>query len=212
MKKKKQKFSRRKWISIGLMTIGLLLIIVTFGKNLYSYYENKKEVNAFKEAYLEIPSEQTEEQKAEVSTEAIDNRIEDSGVIAILRIPSIECEEIIKDGSGRWTLAKALGHMEGTAYPGEIGNCAIAGHRNYNFGLYFNRLNEVQVADEILVDTKEATYTYKVTDIKVVEPEEVSVLNQTEDATITLITCTPLYIATHRLIVSGELIETTPRE
>lgn len=207
-----QRFTPRQWISIGLIVMGLVLIGVTFGMNLYSSYENKREVQAFREAYLEETSDYSEEEPAETTEKSDDKKEIEGEAIAILRIPSIECEEIVKEGSKRWTLAKALGHMENTAYPGEVGNCAIAGHRNYNFGLYFNRLNEVVLDDELVLDTKEATYTYKVTNIRVVEPEEVSVLDQTDHATITLITCTPIYVATHRLIVTGELVGTQVRE
>ncbi|MDD2970924.1 MAG: class D sortase [Lachnospiraceae bacterium] len=192
------------------MAIGLALILITMGMNLYASYANRQEVASFREAIAESPFA-TESDIVQQETREQPGASAEETAIAILRIPSIECEEIVKDGSARWTLAKALGHMEGTAYPGEPGNCAIAGHRNYNFGLFFNRLDEVQVEDEIILDTKEASYTYRVTEIKVVEPEDLSVLDQTEDATITLITCTPLYIATHRLIVSGELVETTYR-
>lgn len=89
-----------------------------------------------------------------------------------------------------------------------MGNCAIAGHRNYSFGLCFNRLNEVAVGDEITITTKEKDYIYTVTETKVVEPEEISVLDQTKDTRLTLITCTPIYIASHRLIIIAKL-ETT---
>ena len=211
MNKSAKKFSLRQWMSLCLIVIGIGLIIVTLGLNLYSSYKNDMEVQAFKQAYLNDSTERIDEQISDDESDQMNTSIDDSGVIAILRIPSIDCEEIVKDGSERWTLAKAIGHMDGTAYPGKIGNCVIAGHRNYNFGLYFNRLDEVKISDELILDTKDGTYTYQVTDIKIVEPEEVSVLDQTENATITLITCTPIYVATHRLIITGELVKTELR-
>ncbi|MDD3370161.1 MAG: sortase, partial [Lachnospiraceae bacterium] len=70
----------------------------------------------------------------------------------------------------------------------------------------FNRLDEVKIGDEIILETEKGTYTYHVTGTKVVAPDEMSVLDPTKDATVTLITCTPLYVATHRLIVTGELV------
>ena len=131
----------------------------------------------------------------------------DDSVMAVLSIPSISCKDIIKEGCSRRVLAKALGHMEGTALPGNSGNCVIAGHRNYSFGLHFNRLNEVTVGDEITIALKEELYNYTVIEIKVVEPEELWVLDQTDDARLTLITCTPIYIGSHRLIVVAELTD-----
>ena len=91
-------------------------------------------------------------------------------------------------------------------YIGEIGNCVIAGHRNYSFGKYFNRLNEVEIGDNIYVDTKDATYKYEVYDIIVVEPDDLSVLDNTDEEIITLYTCTPVVIGTHRLVVKAKRV------
>lgn len=201
---KMKNLSIRQKLSIAIILCGCVLIMISLGLNLYSVRKNKREVIAFQKTYIDTSQSNTEQVK-EIKDET-DEKIDDSDVIAILRIPTINCEEIVRKGSDKRALHGALGHVAKTANPGELGNCAIAGHRNYNFGLYFNRLNEVRLDDEIMIDTKDATYTYKVMSIKVVEPEEVSVLESTDEATITLITCTPLYIATHRLIVSGSLI------
>ena len=99
-------------------------------------------------------------------------------------------------------------HEPETAFAGEEGNCVIAGHRNYNFGKYFNRLDEVEINDLIYLDTDRATYTYAVTDIKVVEPTDVEILEPVAGKEIlTLYTCTPIYIATHRLVIIAERIQ-----
>lgn len=199
---------------IGAM--GVLLMAFTFLFNIYAKWRNAREVSAFEEGLLVTKSEQPSKaaetdsqvlQEASARPMTVQELRDKNGVLAALSIPSISCKEVVKEGSDRGTLAKALGHMEGTALPGQVGNCVIVGHRNYNFGLYFNRLNEVAIGDEITISTKEGTYTYIVMETKVVEPEEVSVLGQTEEANLTLITCTPIYIATHRLIVVAVLSE-----
>lgn len=214
---------------------GVLLIVGTLFFSVYARWRNAKEINAFEVELSVTDSEKhtaalcehvqrlpEDRQKREVSQEQLgigeqpeisqellksqdDNSAKDDSGMAVLAIPSISCKDIVKEGSSSHVLAKALGHMEGTAFPGNNGNCVIAGHRNYSFGLHFNRLNEVAVGDEITITTKEGLYTYTVTEIKVVEPEELSVLDQTEDARLTLITCTPIYIASHRLIIIAEL-------
>ena len=76
-----------------------------------------------------------------------------------------------------------------------------------NYREYFNRLDEVEKGDTITVQNNNNTYNYTVTDIFVVEPQEVSVLESDKDghSEITLITCTPLRVGTHRLIVKGIL-------
>lgn len=142
-----------------------------------------------------------EKQDIEASQEVI------NGTIGIMEIPKIDLKVAIGDGVDTKTLKYAVGHFTGTAMPGEKGNFAVAGHRSYTYNKFFNRLDELEEGDEIIVKSKKGEYTYKVYEKKVVEPTEVSVLNKTEDATITLVTCTPIRIATHRLIVKGRLVE-----
>ena len=103
------------------------------------------------------------------------------------------------------TLKYAVGHYPESALPGNKGNCSIAGHRSYTYSEYFNRLDEVKLNDEIIIRTTRGEFKYKVNDIKVVLPTEVSVLDNTPDATLTLITCTPVRVATHRLIIKAKL-------
>lgn len=209
----KSRKGKYKKAAIVFISLGAALILITLFSNLLSIYKKQQDIADFENKDLIVKAVSIEDIRAgeEVSGEKnydaqADALLDENGVMAVLSIPSISCKEVIREGSSKGTLAKALGHMEGTAFPGQIGNCAIAGHRNYNFGMYFNRLDEVELDDEITISTQTNTFTYKVTEIKVVEPEDLSVLEQGDDTRVTLITCTPLYIATHRLIVIGELI------
>lgn len=129
-------------------------------------------------------------------------------VIGIVSIPKIDIDLMFVEGVTKQALKFAVGHMPGTGMPGEVGNCAIAGHRSYTFGEYFNRLDEVEVGDEIQITMGKETYTYKVYESFLVEPTEVWVTGPIENKKIvTLITCHPVVKATHRLIVRGELVE-----
>jgi len=132
-------------------------------------------------------------------------KIEEINVIGIMEIPKIDLKVVVAEGTDKQTLKKAVGHFENTAMPGKIGNFAVAGHRSYTYNEFFNRLDEMEIGDEIRVKTIEGEFVYEVTDIFVVEPHEVWVLDPTPEATITLITCTPIRVATHRLIVKGKL-------
>ena len=128
-------------------------------------------------------------------------------MLYILRIPSIDSENPVREGTERDVLSDSLGHESGTAFAGEEGNCVIAGHRNYNFGKYFNRLDEVEIDDFIYLDSATETYTYVVTDIQVVDPTDVEILEPIEGKeTLTLYTCTPIYIATQRLVIIAERV------
>ena len=98
--------------------------------------------------------------------------------------------------------------MTGTAMPGEIGNCAVAAHRSYIYGRFFNRLNEMEVGDVVSITSKGGTHKYKVFEIVRVLPTDTSVLNYREnDKLLSMITCDPLKNPTHRLVVKSRLIE-----
>lgn len=133
------------------------------------------------------------------------NSDDDIEGIGILEIPKINLKVVIGEGADLETLKYAVGHFKGTALPGEMGNFCVAGHRSYVFGEYFNRLNELKIGDEVIIKTVKGEFKYKVYSTEVVLPSQVEVLNQTKDATMTLITCTPIHVGTHRLIVKARL-------
>lgn len=93
--------------------------------------------------------------------------------------------------------------------PGEYGNFAVAGHRAYTSNKFFSNLDELQVGDEINVLSGNEKFKYKVKNIEVVTPDKVDVVDSTDKnkKEITLVTCTPKYIGSHRLIVKGEYIK-----
>ncbi|MBQ0042724.1 MAG: class D sortase [Lachnospiraceae bacterium] len=158
--------------------------------------DSESEVLAENPDSIDEPDEESEVKKGKKS---------DDVAMCLLRIPKIDLEEAVKEGSTSGVLSSALGHIEDTALPGEDGNCCIAGHRNYVFGKYFNRLEEVTPGDIIELETLDDLYIYEVTSTEVVEPEEVRVLDYAEGRNLTLITCTPFMIATHRLIVHATM-------
>lgn len=128
-------------------------------------------------------------------------------LVCLLRIPKISLEEAVREGDSRDVLSSALCHLEDTSYPGKAGNCCISGHRNYTFGKYFNRLEEVTVGDTIELETFDNVYRYQVYETQVVTPDNVKVLDSTGGKTLTLITCTPIFVGTHRFIVKAILVE-----
>ncbi|MBD7918719.1 class E sortase [Cellulomonas sp. Sa3CUA2] len=125
-----------------------------------------------------------------------------------------EQERPISQGTDRPTVLDVLGigHYEGTAMPGGIGNFALAGHR-VTYGKPFNRIEELQVGDPLVVRTADTWYVYKVTGTEVVMPADVRVIapapNQPgvepTERVITLTTCHPMFSARERYIVHGVL-------
>jgi sortase A len=127
------------------------------------------------------------------------------GVVARLSIQKINLRAMVREGSDDNTLDVALGHIPGTALPGQRGNVGIAGHRDR----LFHRLAEVNRDDRIQLQTPAATYTYQVDDMAIVKPEALSVLAAGHGAQLTLVTCYPFnYIgsAPKRYIVKAHLV------
>jgi len=129
-----------------------------------------------------------------------------AGMVGVIEIDKIGVKLPILNGASDANLDKGAGLLEGTPAPGMPGNSAIAAHRNRAYGSMFNRLDEVGVGDTVTVKDKNSTYQYEVYETLVVEPHETSVLNGSQDEKVlTLITCTPIDMATHRLIVKAKI-------
>ncbi|MDP2659999.1 MAG: sortase [Dehalococcoidia bacterium] len=122
----------------------------------------------------------------------------------------IDIKPILQDGEWQWETPKnAVGHLRGTGQPGESTNTVLAGHIDSpqrGEGDVFRRLPEIKLGDTVIVYTQVRALAYQVTGTKVVLPEQVSVLNPTNDETVTLITCVPDFIYSHRLIVTAKLV------
>ena len=110
-------------------------------------------------------------------------------VLAVLRISTIKLEVPILEGTSDWTLNRGAGHIEDTALPGAVGNSGIAGHRDG----FFRGLKDVRAGDAIELDTGASRTTYRIERIWIVKPDDVSVLDPTPSAALTLVTCYPFY-------------------
>lgn len=112
----------------------------------------------------------------------------------------------VVQGDGWEQLKKGVGQHIGTANPGEVGNVVLSAHNDI-FGELFRYLDKLKPGDEIILSTGARDFVYKVTGTRIVEPTEVSVMDPTPRATITLISCYPYLIDTERIVVSGELVD-----
>ena len=127
-----------------------------------------------------------------------------SPAIGILRIPKIDVEVPVLEGTDELTLNRGVGHVAGTANPGQNGNVAIAGHRDG----FFRGLKDVAVGDKIELTTLQGTETFVIDRITIVEPSDVSVLQPRSHSSLTLITCYPFYFigsAPQRYIVQASI-------
>lgn len=109
--------------------------------------------------------------------------------LGVLRIPSLRIEVSVLEGTDDLTLNRGVGHIDGTPLPGEGGNIGVAGHRDG----FFRGLKDVRVGDSVDLYTENGSSRYVVDEIRIVPPEDVSVLGPRSRPSITLVTCYPFY-------------------
>lgn len=108
-------------------------------------------------------------------------------LIGRLDIPRLGLSAIVFEGDDAKTLKLGVGHIPGTPMPGPAGNVALAAHRDS----FFRPLDRIRTADEIELTTPRRVYRYRVSDVRIVPPDDISVLQDTRTASLTLVTCYP---------------------
>ena len=188
-----------------MMIIGAVIIISALSMRYQANKTQKVMIEDFKE---NIQKADDQLGVSEDTTKSIDKKplANTKGTIGIISIPKIKLTVALSEGVGTEILKFAVGHFTGTPMPGAKGNFCVAGHRSYTYNQYFNRLDELEIGDKIIVTTRAGEFEYGVYESKVVKPEEISVLDNTEGSEITLVTCTPIRVATHRLVVKGRIV------
>ena len=119
--------------------------------------------------------------------------VEASPALGTLTIEKLNLQVPIYNGADEFNLNRGLGRIKGTARPNEDGNLGISGHRDG----FFRVLKDIQNGDEILLHTPEGVETYAVSSVTIVPKDDVSVLDPTEDKTLTVVTCYPFYFVGH---------------
>jgi len=132
--------------------------------------------------------------------------------IGRIKIPKINVNLPIAEGATKYTLRYAIGHYTYSVGLGEPGLSILLGHRSYTYGRMFNRMGEVSTGDKIIIETKKFRYTYEIDRIDIVLPENLTpeFYAQYDTSRIMLITCDPIRIASHRMLVKAGLIKTEP--
>ena len=210
--------SALRWCRFPLIIFGVLSLgyygYVWLDAKLYQDYESRKFDQALKSLAasnagsekiqpplpnpgpLKTESAKTESRGAARSDGLSSGRIE---------ISSIGLAVMILEGSDARTLRHGVGHILGTPLPGEQGNSAFAGHRD----TFFRPLRNLRLNAEITLTTLKGVYHYRVDSMELVLPDDTSVLHNSEDDILTLVTCYPfnyLGSAPKRFIVRAHLV------
>jgi len=140
-------------------------------------------------------------------------RVDATGLMARLKIPAIAVDLPVYHGTSEATLMRGVGHLEGTALPvgGSSTHSVLTAHRGLASAELFTHLDQVEIGDTFTIEVFGEVLTYRVTDTRVVEPDQTeSLFPQAGRDLVTLVTCTPLGINSHRILVTGERVTPTP--
>lgn len=195
---------KRKLGSI-LILLGIVIVIYAGYTKIQTITQQNKLADEFKSLNF------TDEASEGTQNTSDQTPLQNGDVIGMLEIPAIELESPVLEGASQENIKYAVGHLPSSSPVNTLGekdhNFAIAGHRTYTYGQFFNRLDELKEGNEIILTTKDKKYTYKVFETKIVKPTDVDVIYPIKGkSVITLITCHPKNSNKKRLIVYGELV------
>ncbi|HEL2204261.1 TPA: class C sortase [Streptococcus suis] len=220
-----------RWLYRGLITLGVLAIFYPFASQTYYQYLNKQEVSQFDSQRGNLDNSEiqkrielahaynrtltpaklgdpfTKKEKEGVAEYA--RMLQVSEKIGYISIPSINQEIPIRAGTGENVLQEGAGHLEGTSLPvgGHSTHTVITAHRGLPSASLFTDLDDVKIGDIFYITNIKEKMAYKVDQILTVEPDNFDpVLVSEGHDYVTLLTCTPYMINSHRLLVRGERI------
>lgn len=141
--------------------------------------------------------------------------IDGSGIMGYIEIPRIDVSLPIYHGTGDAVLQTGIGHLQGSSLPvgGRSTHAALSGHRGLPSSKLLTNLDQLVPGDVFTLHVLNIKMTYRVDQVEVVEPDDTELLAvaPNEDY-VTLITCTPYGVNTHRLLVRGSRIENPPED
>ena len=215
------KFMKR--IERFLLIGGLCLLTFFVGFRIYSAMASRAELKRFKNLHAQqspaqpsarladplfkLDFSQWSEKRIAAYQQSLAEHFEPA--MAVLRIPKVQLEVPVLEGTDDLVLDRGVGHIPGTVLPGEVGNIGIAGHRDG----FFRVLKDVKPGDAIDLVGSERTDRYVVDQILLVRPDDTSVLQPRSISSLTLVTCYPFYYvgsAPQRYIVQASLATSLP--
>ncbi len=206
--------------------LGLAIFLYPTVSNLYNEYRNNKLIRNYTEQTEELDEDVSQQVEEEAKLyndnvyspevlEELDLRYEEllnpynNGIMGYIEIPKINQTLIIYHTTEDDVLQKGVGHVEGTSLPigGESTHCALAAHRGLPSAKLFSDADYMEIGDVFYIHVLNKVLEYRVDSVVVVEPEAISNLEiENGKDLMTLVTCTPYGVNSHRLLVRGSRI------
>ena len=206
---------------------GLSLFLYPTVSNLYNEHLNNKLIGEYEETFAAIPSEEFNKamqdavdfnknrtnadklQELGLTYEEVLN-IADNGVMGYIEIPKISVSLVIYHSTEETALQRGIGHLPDSHLPigGSSTHCVLAGHTGLPSAKLLTNIDHLKVGDRFYIHVLNEVLEYKIDDVSVVEPDEVSRLNVISGKDcVTLVTCTPYGVNSHRLLVRGVRVD-----
>ena len=225
---------------ILLMLIGLGVLLYPTISNLWNEYMHFRTIGTYENTVSEMTDEEISEyiiaareynanhktnqimdafnyENEYVLTHPYDSMlaIDDTGMMCYLEIPKLNEKMVVYHGISNKVLQKGVGHIEGTSLPvgGESTHAVFSAHRGLPSAKLFTDLDQIVIGDQFYIHVLDEHLAYEVSEINTVLPEEISLLDIVEgEDLVTLVTCTPYGVNTHRLLIRGHRVPYVPPE
>ena len=217
-------------IIVALIFIcGLSLFLYPTISNHYNQYLNKKLIGEYKQTFSEIKPEQSSKamEEAKLYNENKNNQsklkelgltyesvlnVANNGIMGYIEIPKISVSLVIYHSIEEDVLQDGIGHVPESHLPigGKSTHCVLAGHTGLPSAKLLTNIDHLKIGDRFYIHTLNEVLEYQIDDVSVVEPDEVSRLNVVSGKDyVTLVTCTPYGVNSHRLLVRGMRVDGT---
>ncbi|WP_297281826.1 class C sortase [uncultured Anaerococcus sp.] len=236
VKKKKPQSKASKWLWRIIFIIGIAVMLYPAINRIYYRIDSGNQVDTFKSGTEELSTEEikkrielahafNESLSGEIADDPYSRKKQEEGrkeyarmlevaeMIGHVEIPRIDQDLPIYAGTSEDILQKGVGHLEGTSLPvgGNSTHSVLTAHSGLPEATLFTNLKELEIGDKFYVHNIEGVMAYQVDQIKIVEPSNFSDLMVAPGHDyVTLLTCTPLMINTHRLLVRGHRVPYVP--
>ena len=189
---------------IVLILLGVAIVAIPFLLRMKEQERSNRYMKAFEE-------EQNEEEHNKKDHKKKDSLLLQEGVIGIIEIPSLDIKYPVFEGAGSVQLNEGIGHMTNTTELCGKGNCVLAGHNGSRRGVYFTYLCNIEAGAKVLLtNRKKEKHEYTVKEMKVVNPYDEWVTEQTEGESLTLFTCAEH--GTKRFVVKCEPVNNADQQ